>query len=331
MAPTSKARTDAGRAVQAAGAVLWRPGPDGPELGLVHRPRYDDWSFPKGKMDPGEHLQLTAVREVFEETGQHVVLGRVLQMIEYPVSGVPKQVRYWAGRALDQSEGGGRFAPNSEVDRLAWVTPGEAWRRLTRRLDATVLDSFLAAPHDTVPIVLLRHATAERRSGAYPDDRIRPLSEWGLSQAEALVDLLDCFGPLNLVSSPTARCVETLQPSAKRHNTAVEIDPALSESAHESMPPAIGAWIRALIAQGRPTVVCSHRPVLDDVLGAVVPPPGAPHGPRIRGRPWSPRDGERLLSAKLDAGSAWILHVTRRHGPRLPSRLVAVDRLRPFR
>src|SRR5579859_2278300 len=148
----TRSHSTANGPVEAAGAVLWRPGLDGPELALIHRPRYDDWSFPKGKRDSGEHVQLTATREVFEETGQRIVLGRRLPSISYEVVGAPKRVRYWAGRPAPMSGIGNHFEPNHEVDRVAWLTPAEARLRLTRRLDAAVLDAFMAEPVDTVPI-----------------------------------------------------------------------------------------------------------------------------------------------------------------------------------
>ena len=369
--------------VEAAGAVLWRPGLDGPELALIHRPRYDDWSFPKGKQDPGEHIQITAVREVFEETGQHVLLGRRLPAISYQLAtGATKRVRYWAGQAQPESEGASHFEPNHEVDRLAWLTPEEALDRLTRRLDAMVLNAFLAAPVDTVPIVLLRHGTAERRSQRFPDDRIRPLAAQGHAQAEALAELLGCFGRLRIVSSPAVRCVDTVRPFAGSQRVIIDVDPALSEAAHAAAPRAAASWIRALIAEGEPTVVCSHREVLDDLLAAVLSQAGLarplpirdalervapmqasprgtlarpranglrstgqrgkgsrgagvpPDAPVVNGRPWSRREYERLLGAdhsggKLAPGHAWVLHVTRRLGPRRLPRLVAIDRLRP--
>lgn len=340
--------------VEAAGAVLWRPGLDGPELALIHRPRYDDWSFPKGKQDPGEHIQLTAMREVLEETGQQMLLGRRLSEISYPLSssGAMKRVRYWAARTLPDGEAGSRFEPNHEVDRLAWLTPEEAMARLTRRLDTTVLGSFLAAPVDTVPIVLLRHTAAERRSRRYPDDRIRPLTAQGHAQAEALAGLLACFGRTRIVSSPAVRCVDTVRPVAGSQRTIIDVDPALSEAAHAAAPRAAASWMRVLIAEGEPAVVCSHREVLDALLaavlaragvqvGAAVRLPGTqasrtaarPPAPLVNGRPWSRRERERLLGSdggggKLAPGRAWVLHVTRRLGPRRLPRLVAIDRLR---
>ena len=258
--------------VEAAGAVLWRPGLDGPELALIHRPRYDDWSFPKGKQDPGEHIQITAMREVFEETGQHIVLGRRLPVISYELStGATKRVRYWAGQAQPETDTvSSRFEPNHEVDRLTWLTPEEALGRLTRRLDAMVLNAFLAAPVDTVPIVLLRHGTTERHSQRFPEDRVRPLAAQGHAQAESLAQLLACFGRPRIVSSPAVRCVDTVRVFAGSQRVVIDVDPALSEQAHAAAPRAVASWIRALIAEGEPTVVCSHREVLDDMLAAVL-------------------------------------------------------------
>lgn len=319
------------RPIHAGGAVLWRPGPDGPELALIHRPRYDDWSFPKGKTDAGEHIQHTAQREVFEETGYRMVLGRRLPTISYQVNGAPKRVRYWAGRAVPEyAAGGGRFTPNAEVDRLAWLTPAEARMRLTRALDATVLDAFMAAPVQTIPIVLLRHGTAEHRSAEHwPDDRLRPLTAQGKAQAERLAPLLNGYGPLDIVSSPAARCLDTVRPYAGSRRVVIDVDPALSESAHEAAPQAAASWIRALVAEGRPTLVSTHRPVLDALLAAAIPPPGGADGPRINGRPWTRREAERVQNGKLATGSAWVLHVTPRLGPRRLPRLIAADRLRP--
>ncbi len=144
--------------IRAAGAVLWRPGPAGPQVALVHRPKYDDWSLPKGKTEPGEHVLLTAVRELAEETGTRVVLGRRLPSTHYLVRGRPKTVDYWAAKAADGPQPG--FTPNSEVDQLDWLDGPAARQRLSYLHDAAVLDEFAAGPPDTVPLILVRHASA---------------------------------------------------------------------------------------------------------------------------------------------------------------------------
>ena len=317
--------------IRAAGAVLWRPGPDGPELGLIHRPRYDDWSFPKGKVEPEEHVQLAAVREVAEETGYQVALSRRLPTITYAVSGRPKQVRYWAARARPDQDQDPDFEPNDEVDELIWLGPLEARRRLTRWLDVTVLDAFLAMPAETVPILLLRHAAAERRSSRYPDDHSRPLAERGLEQARTVAALLDTHMPLKVYSSAAIRCLETVRPYAEQHGRTIELTPTLAE---EVSPQVAANWLRELVSLGEAAVLCSHKPVLDELLLSVLPSPAAKpdpttlHRPSVSGRVGSEREYERLRAGRLSTGSAWVLHFTRPSDPRQPPALVSIDRLR---
>ncbi|MFD0038411.1 NUDIX hydrolase [Streptomyces anulatus] len=130
--------------VLAAGCVLWRRAPDGDgndvEVCLVHRPRYDDWSFPKGKLKRGEEPLAAAVREVLEETGHHCAPGDRLPTSRYAVDGRPKEVAYWAAEAT-----GGSFTANDEVDRILWLTPDAARVRLTRPRDVRQLIALLDA------------------------------------------------------------------------------------------------------------------------------------------------------------------------------------------
>ncbi|MEG3631984.1 NUDIX hydrolase [Streptomyces poriticola] len=128
--------------VQAAGCVLWRrsPVPGEPEICLVHRPKYDDWSHPKGKLKRGEAPLAGALREVAEETGHTAVPGAELPTSSYLAAGRPKQVRYWAAEAVS-----GTFVPGREVDRILWLTPVAARARLTQPRDRTLVDALLAA------------------------------------------------------------------------------------------------------------------------------------------------------------------------------------------
>lgn len=128
--------------ILAAGCVLWRPDATGRgvEIALVHRPKYGDWSHPKGKLKRGETLRECALREVREETGHSCELGARLPTLRYPVNGQPKEVSYWAARALD-----GAFAPSHEVDALLWLPPAAARARLTQLRDRELLDALLAA------------------------------------------------------------------------------------------------------------------------------------------------------------------------------------------
>ncbi|MEV4924918.1 NUDIX hydrolase [Streptomyces roseoverticillatus] len=124
----------------AAGCVLWRRGQSGDlEIALVHRPKYNDWSHPKGKLKRGEDALGGALREVREETGMECEPGAVLPTACYVAAGRPKEVRYWAARATE-----GTFVPSKEVDRVAWLPPREARERLTEERDKELLDAFLA-------------------------------------------------------------------------------------------------------------------------------------------------------------------------------------------
>ena len=330
--PKPRPRAVADEVIKAAGAVLWRPGPDGPELGLIHRSRYDDWSFPKGKVEPDEHVQLAAVREVTEETGYQVALGRRLPTLTYAVSGRPKQVRYWSARARTDKDEDNSFAPNDEVDELLWLGPMEARRQLTRWLDVTVLDAFLAMPAETVPIVLLRHGQAERRSGRYPEESLRPLTERGTGQALAVAKILATHVPLTAYSSPVLRCIETVRPYAESSGDSVTVNPVLAEG--EASAEEAANWLRELAGQGNPAVLCSHEPVIAELLLSVLPSPVAKpdpttlHRPSVSGRAWSTREYERLRNGKLSTASAWVLHFTKPSDPRQPPALVSIDRMR---
>lgn len=125
--------------ITAAGAVMWRPGPDGPEVAVVHRPKKSDWSFPKGKPEPGESVEQTARREVFEETGMTPVLGTRLPAVRYRKGWRLKRVDYWTATV----DGPTDFVANSEVDRLDWLAVPAARQRLSYARDKRLLDNFL--------------------------------------------------------------------------------------------------------------------------------------------------------------------------------------------
>ncbi|MEU6999639.1 NUDIX hydrolase [Nonomuraea sp. NPDC046570] len=238
--------------LRAAGAVVWRGPEERPEVALVHRPRYDDWSFPKGKPHSGEHLIATAVREVAEETGLGVLLGRALPPVHYRKGDRVKRVEYWVARAL-----GGEFAPSDEVDELEWLPPDEARRRLTYDWDAALLRSLASAPLTTQPLVLVRHGNAGSREAWTGADDLRPLDPEGVAQARTLAQVLPAYRPALLVSSPSKRCVQTLLP----YSADITLEPLLSE--HEHDPADTAALVRELTL---PAVVCSHGPVLPGLI-----------------------------------------------------------------
>jgi 8-oxo-dGTP diphosphatase len=284
--------------IPAAGALLWRPGEQGPEVVLVHRPRYDDWSFPKGKCMPGEHVLITAVREVAEETEIETILGRKLRTVRYLSDGRPKQVDYWAARPAAQVAGGADgpfepapFTPNEEVDELAWLPLTAAGDRLTYRHDTEVLSEFASAPAATTAIILVRHASARNKkawqNAGHPDDLTRPLTPLGHVQAKLLGQILSCFGPARVISSPAERCLATVEPYAAMVGGVVEPAQALAPPPddlvlEEADPVAVAAareLVTGLVTAGEPVVICGHRENLPatlrwicENLGAPVPP-----------------------------------------------------------
>jgi len=253
--------------VRAAGAVLWRPAGAGIQVALVHRPKYDDWSFPKGKLEPGEHVLLAAVREVAEETGLRAMLGRRLPPVRYPGGiGLRKRVDYWAATV----ESAAPFVPSSEIDAVDWVPASGAGSRLSYERDAETLAAFRAGPVRTVPLILLRHASAGRKSDWPRDDRSRPLDARGEKDAEALADLLRCFGTARVVSSPAERCVATVRPYAERAGVEVETEAALEVSRKGTADdPEAAKTVAQLAAADQPVVICAHRENLPLLLRAV--------------------------------------------------------------
>ena len=309
--------------IPAAGAVLWRPGEQGPEVALVHRPRYDDWSFPKGKCLPGEHVLITAVREANEETGIEVILGRRLRTVRYLSDGRPKQVDYWAARpaaqAGGQDETGGPgehalFVPNEEVDQLAWLPLTLAGDRLSYDRDTEVLSEFAAAPAATTAVIMVRHASARNKkawhNAGHPDDLTRPLTPLGHVQARLLAQILSCFGPARVISSTAERCLATIEPYAKLTGGVVEPTPAFAPppgSPETGEPPpeetaAARELMTGLVTTGEPVVACAHRETLPAMLRAACEVLGAPvpAGPPLRkGAFWALHvAGGRLISAE---------------------------------
>lgn len=250
--PQTSRERDHGHAFRAAGAVVWRGNEADPEVAVVHRPRYDDWTFPKGKLKPGEHLISAALREVAEETGMRTVLGRALPPIHYLKNGRLKRVDYWAARALS-----GEFAPGAEVDELVWLPLGEARALLTYEWDAGLLHALVAAPLATTPLILVRHGSAGTRQAWKGDDDLRPLDTDGLAQARVFAQVLPAYLPELLLSSPSRRCVQTLE----AYSADIRIESLLSEQGQD--PDKTAALVREVNV---PTVVCSHGKVLPNLI-----------------------------------------------------------------
>lgn len=252
--------------IRAAGVVLWRCGNNGVEIAVVHRPHYDDWSLPKGKLDPGELPPHAAVRETQEETGFRGVLNRFLTRISYQVPGksgkpVGKTVDYFAARATS-----GAFVPNSEVDELRWLPVPQARELLSYRQDSVVLDAFEQLPVDSATVLLVRHAKAGNRSEWSGDDDARPLSEAGLRQRDALAALLPLYNPKRMYSAPRVRCTQTVAPVAENLGIEINREPVFAEEDYRRNPRAAVDRMLAIAAGNGPAVVCSQGGVIPDLI-----------------------------------------------------------------
>jgi 8-oxo-(d)GTP phosphatase len=288
-----------GRVIPAAGGLVWRPRPDGvPELALVHRPKYDDWSLPKGKLDPGEHALTAAAREVREETGLGVTVGRRSVGTCYAVPEGTKQVDYWVMRAV-----GGGFTPNKEVDELRWLPPSDAAALCTHEHDRDVVADLQRADAPLMPtLVLVRHGRAGDRSAWDGPDDLRPLDRRGRAQAARLAEVLPEFGPVELLTAPPVRCRETVEPLAERMGLDIGTVPEMGEEGFADDPEAGLALVERLLeprATPGVTVVCSQGGAIPSVLlslgvrvgGARVFPPCA------KGSVWVLGGGPGAMSA----------------------------------
>jgi 8-oxo-(d)GTP phosphatase len=286
------------RLVLAAGGVVWRPRDDGPDLEIlvVHRPRYDDWSLPKGKLDPGEHRLAAAVREVHEETGVRGAPQVRLRIVSYLTGepGVEKSVEYWSMRRL-VDEG---HDPDAEVDVRQWIPLPSARDRLTYAHDRGVVARFAALPPVLGTVVLVRHGHAGSRDlWSGPDDE-RPLDDNGRRDAENAARLLALFAPGRIVSAPALRCRETVAPAAECVGVPLEVDGRFAENGD---PDEALHALQDLAAGGPATVVCSQGGLMRPLLGKIRSASGEPS--TAKGAAWVlnfAADGTVIATDSLD-------------------------------
>lgn len=251
--------------VLAAGALVWRLKNDKLQVLVVHRPRYDDWSFPKGKAEPGESMVLTAIREVAEETGRQIVLGRYLGKARRRlVSGRKKRTLYWAAQVLPEAGPGEGLraavkpASKREIDKVRWWKVEKAARKLThaddKRLLARLVDWYESGLLQVRSLVLVRHAKAVSRATwgyGINSEITRPLVMGrGQAQARDVAALLSAYGVGELVSSPWKRCVDTLAPYAHGCGLDLRSDEAFTEVSALMAPELMQASFRDLLERG---------------------------------------------------------------------------------
>ncbi|CAM4443796.1 Putative mutator protein MutT4 [Mycobacterium basiliense] len=297
---SSVRRRSGGKTVYAAGAVLWRPGnaKGAVEIAVIHRPRYDDWSLPKGKVDPGETAPVAAVREVLEETGYHAHLGRRLVTVSYSVDQGVKKVYYWAARCLS-----GAFVAGSEVDNLIWLPPADAMKKLDYAQDRKVMRRFVKQPAETKTVLVVRHGSAGSRSRFAGDDAKRPLDKKGRAQAEALVAQLLAFGATEVYAADRVRCHQTVQPLAEELEVAIHNEPALTEEAYAKNPKRARQRLLRIAAHEGTPVICSQGKVIPHLIAW-----------------WCERDGVRSDKSRNHKGSTWVLSLA-------GDRLIAADHI----
>ena len=282
--------------LRAAGGVVWRETADGAaEVAVVRRPRYDDWSLPKGKLREGETDLDAAVREVREEIGATVAVSRRLGKVRYDVAGQRKTVAFWAMRHT-----GGEFTPSDEVGEVAWLPVSAARERLTYDTDRGIVDTFAELPLPESTIVLVRHARAGKRSEWRGADADRPLDPNGQRQAQGLITFLGHFGPDRVLSANRVRCIDTVRPFAEAAGLPLQVDAVFNDESYLDSPVHSMTAVLSLAKPGRCAVVCSQGltiPSLIDRLG-----PGIVDSTTRKGTAWvlSLVDGDVISADRYD-------------------------------
>lgn len=250
---------DSASVIRASGGVVIRGDTASTaEVAVVHRPRYDDWTIPKGKADPGEAAEECAAREVHEETG---LLCRVIGpagINRYAVQEGKKRVDFFLMRPHRFTG----FQSNEEVDEVRWIGPTDARQLLSYEFDRRLvsdLDLREVLSHTTIHLV--RHGAAGDRSRWEGPDHERPLTEKGFAQANMIADQLAGVGITRLLSSPFIRCMQTLEPLGEALGLKVESTDALGEGAST-----VGIAGMLDDVAGSTAVLCSHGDVIPDTL-----------------------------------------------------------------
>jgi 8-oxo-dGTP diphosphatase len=249
--------------ILAAGAVLWRKGEKKKiEVLIIHRPKYDDWTFPKGKAEIGEPLIACAYREVLEETNIETAFGPYLGEVEYLTNDGKKKVSFWSAKVIKEKE----FNSNAEVDQLKWVEVTKVKELLTLDTDRKILEQFLRIEPDTKPLILLRHAKAVTRDEWQGEDDDRPLDSYGQNQAKRLLAMYQVFNLEQIHSSDAVRCYDTVVAIAKGLSIKLEVTGKLSESTFKKDKEKAFDYAKDLMKLNESVLLCSHNPILPKML-----------------------------------------------------------------
>jgi 8-oxo-dGTP pyrophosphatase MutT (NUDIX family)/phosphohistidine phosphatase SixA len=289
--------------VYAAGAVCWRLIDGKMHVLLIHRTVYGDVTIPKGKVDPGETLPRTAVREIEEETGLAVALGVPLGISNYAMdNGREKIVHYWAAEVIPEAIQQSTFVPNGEVAAIEWVTIKKARTYLSYTPDVDIIDAFAklvdAGVTRTFALITLRHGKAIQPSNWDGPDSTRPLTERGVRQAAGLVPTITAWQPRRIISSTATRCVTTVAPLAAATGIQIKRTDLFSQDAFEQGIANVRQGIGKRVRSRKTAVICSHGPVLPEILHEIALATGTTHGSYISD------------AAALDTGSFSVVHLS---------------------
>jgi 8-oxo-dGTP diphosphatase len=287
--------------IRAAGALLWRENSDRAiEIALIHRPKYDDWTLPKGKIETGETALQCAYRELIEETGIQGAFTRQLGSVEYEEGEEKKRVIYWAAQAASTPF---EFTPNDEVDKIVWLSGSEAMESATHPSDIEIIENFLQQEPRTDTLIILRHTKALERGDWDEKDSGRPLNEIGSDQAQLLIKQLEPFAIEEVYTSNYLRCVQTVTPLANARGLVITQVPSLNEETFEEDPLRSISFANALKQDEKNILMCSHNPVIPTMLRGIL-------NTKLKNKD--------LI--KLEPGDAWVIH-------RVRGEIVALDYL----
>ena len=285
--------------IQAAGAIVWRNSKDKTEVAIIHRPKYDDWSFPKVKVEPSESLIACAYREVIEETNIQTEFGAFLGDVEYLTPDGKKRVSFWAAKAINQRD----FIPNSEVDQLKWVEVKKVKDLLTLETDKKILAQFVKLDINTKPFILLRHAKAVTREEWQGDDDDRPLDSLGQNQANRLLAIYQVYNIEQIHTSDAVRCYDTVNPIVKGLGIKLEVTGKLGESTYKKDKEKAFEYAKDLIKEDARILLCSHNPILPKMLNKL-----------------TKKSDVDADEGKLSPADGWVIH---RNG----KEIIQIDRL----